>query len=501
MTEELSKLLTGSKRMRAGLTEPLMWTPKGTVRRLYLPSKAVQPHGNFINIGDGKGDTYTSPSSPSSSSSRGQISLAKQIFPPFLVAGLGMVAAGILLSKVKNWDVFVEVRELMILVPALLGLKGNLEMTLASRLSTHANLGDLDGDGDQVRKIIVSNLAVVQCQAIIVGALAACVAFWFEVSTIGTFDLIHAQILMTSAITAASTASLVLSIAMTGIVIAARKAGVDPDNVAGPIAGMLGDFCTLGLLAAISEGYWSIHEEFMWLLNLIVLCYLVLAAVMAMTGRVHPSTGRVLVEGWKPVILSMLISSLGGVILRHAVAKFNYFSPFAPVMNGAGGNLAAVQSARLCTDLHAKGQPGVMPTSKMDTVDEDEPLTPSGTFRALMSRTNDHSATARVLILLAIPGALVFVSLIVCIKSQGQHLPEPAFALIYTCATIFQVCCLLVLAHGIVGNLWIGFVNPDNAAIPYVTSAGDVIGTSCLTLAFIVCDVLGVHPFPGAAIT
>jgi solute carrier family 41 len=32
--------------------------------------------------------------------------------------------------------VFINVTELFILVPALLGLKGNLEMTLASRLST-----------------------------------------------------------------------------------------------------------------------------------------------------------------------------------------------------------------------------------------------------------------------------------------------------------------------------------------------------------------------------
>lgn len=36
----------------------------------------------------------------------------------------------------QNWDVFQEVTELLILVPAVLGMKGNLEMTLASRLST-----------------------------------------------------------------------------------------------------------------------------------------------------------------------------------------------------------------------------------------------------------------------------------------------------------------------------------------------------------------------------
>ncbi len=36
----------------------------------------------------------------------------------------------------QHWDIYREVNEIFILVPALLGLKGNLEMTLASRLST-----------------------------------------------------------------------------------------------------------------------------------------------------------------------------------------------------------------------------------------------------------------------------------------------------------------------------------------------------------------------------
>ena len=46
-----------------------------------------------------------------------------QIGLPFLVAGLGMVAAGLVLDDVQHWPVFIEVPELFILVPALLGLK------------------------------------------------------------------------------------------------------------------------------------------------------------------------------------------------------------------------------------------------------------------------------------------------------------------------------------------------------------------------------------------
>ncbi|CAF4279067.1 unnamed protein product, partial [Adineta steineri] len=53
-------------------------------------------------------------------------------------AECGMVAAGLVLGRVKELNVFKEIIAIDIFVPALLGLKGNLEMTLASRLSTQA---------------------------------------------------------------------------------------------------------------------------------------------------------------------------------------------------------------------------------------------------------------------------------------------------------------------------------------------------------------------------
>jgi hypothetical protein len=61
----------------------------------------------------------------------------------------------------QNWDVFKDVSSLLILVPPLLGLKGNLDTCLASRLSTQANLGKMNSCRE-IWKMIVGNIAVVQ---------------------------------------------------------------------------------------------------------------------------------------------------------------------------------------------------------------------------------------------------------------------------------------------------------------------------------------------------
>ncbi|VDO81503.1 unnamed protein product [Soboliphyme baturini] len=52
----------------------------------------------------------------------------------FLISGCGFVLTGMLLDTVQ-----VSLPQICALLPALLGLKGNLEMTLVSRLSTLVN--------------------------------------------------------------------------------------------------------------------------------------------------------------------------------------------------------------------------------------------------------------------------------------------------------------------------------------------------------------------------
>ncbi|KAH8021144.1 hypothetical protein HPB51_012539 [Rhipicephalus microplus] len=178
--------------------------------------------------------------------------VAIQVFVPFLTAGFGTVGAGLVLDAVQQWPAFEHVTELFILVPALLGLKGNLEMTLAARLSTQANLGNMD-TAAECAAMAAGNMALIQCQATVVAFLASLFAVLMGYLTESHFDSAQAVMLCASSMVTASVASLLLGSLMVGVVILARKWHLNPDNVATPIAASLGDLTTLALLAGVSS--------------------------------------------------------------------------------------------------------------------------------------------------------------------------------------------------------------------------------------------------------
>ncbi|XP_036726476.1 solute carrier family 41 member 3 isoform X2 [Balaenoptera musculus] len=187
------------------------------------------------------------------------LSIGLQVTVPFLFAGLGLSGAGILLNYFQHWPVFTEVKDLLTLVPPLVGLKGNLEMTLASRLSTAANTGQID-DPQEQHRVISSNLALIQVQATVVGLLAAVAALLLGAASGQELDVVEAEVLCASSVITALLAACALGMLMVCIVIGARKLGVNPDNIATPIAASLGDLITLSLLAFVSS-FFHKHRE------------------------------------------------------------------------------------------------------------------------------------------------------------------------------------------------------------------------------------------------
>ncbi|XP_056430481.1 solute carrier family 41 member 2 isoform X2 [Hyla sarda] len=206
------------------------------------------------NPGDGDSDALLEGNKklPKESS----FTMALQILVPFLLAGFGTVSAGMVLDIVQHWEVFKNLTEVFILVPALLGLKGNLEMTLASRLSTAVNVGKMDSPIEKWN-LIIGNLALKQVQATVVGFLAAVAAVILGWIPEGKYRLDHAILLCSSSVATAFIASLLQGIIMVGVIVGSKKTGINPDNVATPIAASFGDLITLAILAWISQGLYS----------------------------------------------------------------------------------------------------------------------------------------------------------------------------------------------------------------------------------------------------
>ncbi|PWZ02816.1 hypothetical protein BCV70DRAFT_224476 [Testicularia cyperi] len=108
--------------------------------------------------------------------------IAREALPTLVVSLLSLVFSGELLVHLARWPVFQKVDKLFILIPILLNMKGNLEMNLSLRMSTSANIGELD-----VRRtretLIRGNMALLQVQALIVSAFAGVLAFVLGIVT------------------------------------------------------------------------------------------------------------------------------------------------------------------------------------------------------------------------------------------------------------------------------------------------------------------------------
>uniref|UniRef100_A0A3Q3CK67 Solute carrier family 41 member n=1 Tax=Haplochromis burtoni TaxID=8153 RepID=A0A3Q3CK67_HAPBU len=378
-------------------------------------------------------------------------SIGLQVVFPFLLAGFGTVAAGMVLDIVQHWTVFTDVSEVFILVPALLGLKGNLEMTLASRLSTAV-------------------------QATVVGFLASIAAVIFGWIPEGHFKLGHAVLLCASSVATAFIASLLLGLIMIGVIVASRKVGINPDNVATPIAASLGDLITLSLLAGISTGLYKELEYNDYANPLVCAVFVAMCPLWVLIARKIPSTREVLYCGWEPVIIAMAISSVGGLILDKTVTNPNFagMAVFTPVINGVGGNLVAVQASRISTYLHMNG----IPMGDPNPAPRKCPTPCTSFFGSTV-----NSRSARVLFLLVAPGHLVFLYTINSLRG-GHTTLTPIFITFYLFAALLQVMILLYLADWMVHWMWGRGMDPDNFSIPYLTALGDLLGTGFLALCF-----------------
>ncbi|XP_044532077.1 solute carrier family 41 member 3 [Gracilinanus agilis] len=316
-----------------------------------------------------------------------------QVLIPFVLAGVGMTLAGIVLNFVK------------------------------------ANTGVIDNPQEQ-QKMILGNLALVQVQATVVGLLAALVALVLEFISGQKVELSHIGVLCASSVVTAFVAAFFLGVTMIGVILTARKMGINPDNIATPIAAMLGDVIALSILAVTSSVFYKYIEKYYIFLG-ICLFFFALTPVWIIIVSQSPSILQVLKTGWYPIIISMFISSLGGLIFSKAISEkdFKGMAFFTPVVNGVGGNLVSIQVSRISTYLYSWSTLGVLPYTMKSFLPN-----PCTTFCS----SEINSVSARVLLLLVVPGHLIFL-FIIHLKEGNEIGLNPLFVVMYLIGSFAQV--------------------------------------------------------------
>uniref|UniRef100_A0A6M2DYK1 Putative divalent cation transporter n=1 Tax=Xenopsylla cheopis TaxID=163159 RepID=A0A6M2DYK1_XENCH len=329
--------------------------------------------------------------------------------------------------------------------------------------------------------MIAGNLSLIQCQAIVVGFLASLAAVAMGWVPEGHLNYKHAFLLCASSILTASSASFMLGLIMVAVIVLSRRLNINPDNVATPIAASLGDLTTLALLSWLSSFLYRSIENFPYISIIIIVCGVLLVPLWAIAASRNKYTREVLDSGWTPVISAMLISSIGGLILDFTVSNYKGIAVFQLIINGVGGNLAAVQASRISTALHMEQRKGCLPPDQRSLCLN--PIT-------LFCDKGGHARIARVLLLMVIPGHLIFSYTISYLKA-GHTSFTPTFIVTYLTAATVQVILLLYIGQVMINWMWKHCIDPDNSAIPYLTAIGDLLGTALLGIAFQFLYIIG----------
>ncbi|GJJ72135.1 solute carrier family 41 [Entomortierella parvispora] len=367
-----------------------------------------------------------------------------------LIAVSGLICAGWLLDVIQHWQVFIDISELIILIPILLNLKGNLEMNLASRLSTAANLGLLDQKPTR-NAFIKGNLALLQLQGLAVGSVAGLFSFGLGVIVHPTTNnMSEIALMITASMMCAAASSFVLGVFMCGLVLLCRKYGINPDNIACPLASSFGDLVTLVILAGCAASLESyLHSP----LAIVILVFLLaLIPVWIMYVRQNKFVSEVAKEGWGPVFAAMVIASTAGLTLERYITEYPGMALISPVLNGLVGNIGSIYASRISTSLHA-------------------------------NMKENYRATERILFGVHIPIQIVFL-IVIGVLGLGHVQWSVAVVLGYIVVALCLVAISLAMAKWIVHLFWRRGYDPDNYALPILTSLIDVIGTAFLVAGF-----------------
>lgn len=263
-----------------------------------------------------------------------------------LNSSTSLVAGAILGSLTETFE---RRPGLLLLVPAAIGLRGNVFGSLGNRVSTSIHAGELQlrlRRSTMLGQNVLAAGALTLGMSVVLVGIAALISVGLGLgSTIGLADLALVSV------GGGALASLPVLAATLGLAAGAVRFGWDLDNVTAPLVSTLGDVLTLPALwlATGLLGFGVVTSGAGW-----VLAVLGLGALVAGIATSLPQARRIVRTSIPVLVLAGVVSSLAGVALEHRLVTFTALPALlilVPAHLSSAGALGGILSGRLSSTL------------------------------------------------------------------------------------------------------------------------------------------------------
>jgi mgtE-like transporter len=257
-----------------------------------------------------------------------------QGFVALLLASLGSLVAGIALGSITG--TLEEFPGLMILLPAAIGMRGNIFGALGSRLGTSIHSGlfepSLRREGVLYQNVYAATVLTLSI-SVVLGVLAKTFSVAFGVSSISLVDLVVISVL------GGVISSLVVGAFTVLLSIQAHRHGWDMDSVSSPLVTAAGDVVTIPSLFVA-----TFVVNIKAVTSVVAISTIILAVALTARGLVTdlPATRRVLRESLLLLAIAGTINLFAGLVVEARLDRFVTFPALLvliPPFLGAAGAL------------------------------------------------------------------------------------------------------------------------------------------------------------------
>lgn len=377
----------------------------------------------------------------------------RQAFAALLVSSGGDLLAGVTLAGITGR--LEELPGLIILIPAAIGMRGNIYGALGSRLGTAIHTGQFSLS--RRRETLVGQNIWASGVLTLVIAVAMAFAARAVAGIFGNDSISVADFVVISVLGGVLSSVIVLGVTL-GVATLAVRRSWDMDNVAAPLVTASGDMVTLPslVLASLLVGLTGVTVV------VAVLCVIAAVVALVLAWRAEHTVLRRIVRESVPVLLvASAIDIAAGVTIEqqldHLIAYPALLVLVPPFLEDTGA-LGGVLSSRLSSKLHL----GII-----------EP-----TARPQRAARVDFA----LIFLLAVPVfVLLAVSADIVAWVFGMASPGPLrmVAIALGGGLVSTFVAMVVAYYGAIVTVRLG-LDPDNHGVPLLTSTLDLVGALSL---------------------